>query len=103
MSIAELTEMYNRQDEMRRQEEERRRRDNRDAPVQQEVVDENEEAEEEEEEFPYFSYYRRFRQPMTYEDIIKRAYEGSEGPLLETLQEAMDRPRLGNPVLFGGK
>lgn len=54
-------------------------------------------------DLPYFSYYRRFRQPMTYEDIIKRAYEGSEGPLLETLQEAMDRPRFGNPVLFGGK
>jgi len=62
-----------------------------------------------EDEIPYFSYYRRFRQPMTYEDIIKRAYEGSDGPLLETLQEAMDRPkagidlRLDDPVLFGGK
>ena len=56
-----------------------------------------------EKDLPYFSYYRKFRQPMTYEDIIKRAYEGSEGPLLETLQEAMDRPRFGNPVLFGGK
>jgi len=53
-------------------------------------------------DLPYFSYARRFRQPMTYEDIIRRAYEGSEGPLLETLQEAMDRPRFDNPVLFGG-
>jgi hypothetical protein len=53
-------------------------------------------------DLPYFSYARRFRQPMTYEDIIRRAYEGSEGPLLETLQEAMDRPKFGNPVLFGG-
>lgn len=92
MSIAELTEFYNKQDEMRRQEEERRRRSGRgDQPAPTEVVDETEEAEEKEEEFPYFSYYRRFRQPMTYEDIIRRAYEGSEGPLLETLQEAMDR------------
>lgn len=91
MSIAELTEFYNKQDEMRRQEEERRRRDGRgDQPAPEEVIDETVE-EEEEEEFPYFSYYRRFRQPMTYEDIIRRAYKGSEGPLLETLQEAMDR------------
>jgi len=90
MSIAELTEFYNKQDEMRRQEEARRSRHGRsDQPTPEEVIDETEE--EEEEEFPYFSYYRRFRQPMTYEDIIRRAYEGSEGPLLETLQEAMDR------------
>jgi len=93
MSIAELTEFYNKQDEMRRQEEERRRRDGRgDKPAPAEVVDETTE-EEEEEELPYFAYARRFRQPMTYEDIIKRAYGGSEGTLLETLQEAMDRER----------
>ena len=49
------------------------------------------EEEEEEEQLPYFSYYRRFRQPMTYEDIIRRAYEGSDGPLLETFKEAMER------------
>jgi hypothetical protein len=54
-------------------------------------------------DIPYFSYARKFKKPMTYEEIIKRAYEGSKGPLLETLQEAMDRPRFGNPVLFGGK
>ena len=91
MSIAELTEFYNKQDEMRRQEEERRRRSGRgDKPTPEEVVDET--AEEEDEDIlDYFNYYRRFRQPMTYEDIIKRAYKGSEGPLLETLQEAMDR------------
>ncbi len=94
MSIAELTEFYNKQDEMRKQEEERRRRDGRgDQSAPAEVVDETTEEEEEEEEFPYFSYYRRFRQPMTYEDIIRRAYEGSDGPLLETIQEAMDRER----------
>ena len=60
-------------------------------------------------DIPYFSYARKFKQPMTYEEIIKRAYEGSDGPLLETLQEAMDRPksgidlRLDDPVLFGDK
>ena len=55
------------------------------------ATDETEEEEEEEEQLPYFSYYRRFRQPMTYEDIIRRAYEGSDGPLLETFKEAMER------------
>jgi hypothetical protein len=50
-----------------------------------------EEVAEEEEELPYFSYYRRFQQPMTYEDIIKRAFEGAPGPLLETFQEAKER------------
>lgn len=58
------------------------------APAQ---TTETTEEEEEEEELPYFSYYRRFRQPMTYEDIIRRAYEGSDGPLLETFKEAMER------------
>ena len=61
-----------------------------------------------EDEIPYFSYARRFRQPMTYEDIIRRAYQGSSGPLLESFQEAMnrkedDRPKLSldDPILFG--
>jgi hypothetical protein len=81
-------------------------RDGGDDSAPAEVVDETTEEEEEEEEFPYFSYYRNFRQPMTYEDIIRRAYEGSDGPLLETIQEAMDRkedePKLSldDPILF---
>ena len=91
MSIKELTDMYNRQDEMRRQEEERRRRNRgRDSQTVQEEK-EPEEAAEDEDILDYFNYYRRFRQPMTYEDIIKRAYEGSEGPLLESFQEARER------------
>jgi hypothetical protein len=57
--------------------------------VTEEVTEE--EVAEEEEELPYFSYYRRFQQPMTYEDIIKRAFEGAPGPLLETFQEAKER------------
>jgi len=28
---------------------------------------------------------------MSYEDIVKRAYEGSDDSLLETFQEAIDR------------
>jgi len=96
MSIAELTEFYNKQDEMRRQEEERRNRGGRggrgDQSAPAGAVDETTE-EEEEEELPYFAYARRFKQPMTYEDIIKRAYGGSQGTLLETIQEAMDRER----------
>ena len=72
-------------------EESQRRGDGRgDQPTPEEVIDETEKKEEEE-ELPYFSYYRRFRQPMTYEDIIKRAFEGSPGPLLETIQEAKER------------
>lgn len=92
MSIAELTEFYNKQDEMRRQEEARRDRgDSRPTPVkEEEVVDEETTTEE---ELPFFNWYRRFKQPMTYEDIIKRAYSGSTGPLLETIQEAIDREK----------
>jgi hypothetical protein len=58
------------------------------APV---VAEEVEEEVAEEEELPYFSFYRRFKQPMTYEDIIKRAYEGTTSPLLETFEEAKER------------
>jgi len=58
---------------------------------EEEVVDEGKTTEEE--ELPYFGYYRRFKQPMTYEDIIKRAYGGSTSPLLETIQEAIDREK----------
>jgi hypothetical protein len=55
------------------------------------VAEEVEEEVAEEEELPYFSFYRRFKQPMTYEDIIKRAYEGTTSPLLETFEEAKER------------
>jgi len=55
------------------------------------VIPEEEEEEEEEDILDFFDYYRRFKQPMSYEDIIKRAYEGSSGPLLESFQEAIDR------------
>jgi hypothetical protein len=70
----------------------RDRGDSRPTPVkEEEVVDE--ETTTEEEELPYFGYYRRFKQPMTYDDIIKRAYGGSTSPLLETIQEAIDREK----------
>ena len=52
------------------------------------VTDEEQETTE---ELPYFSYARRFQQPMTYEDIIKRAYEGTDKNLLENLQDAIKR------------
>ena len=91
MSIAELTEMYNRQDEMRKQEEERRRRGGRgnkdDRPDSQETTDDS--TEEEEEDFPYFGFRRRMIQPMDYESIIARAYEGGQGSLLQNLGEAI--------------
>jgi hypothetical protein len=60
------------------------------APVVTEEVEEEEE-EEEENILDFFDYYRRLKQPMSYEDIIKRAYQGSSGPLLESFQEAIDR------------
>ena len=72
------------------EEQTQRSRGNDRSPVS---VVEEEVKEEEEEELPYFAYARRFKQPMTYEDIIKRAYGGSQGTLLETIQEAMDRER----------
>ena len=71
--------------------------------VTEEVV---EEEEEEEDIIDFFDYYRRFKQPMSYEDIIKRAYEGSSGPLLESFQEAKNRKEdesklsLDDPILF---
>ena len=90
MSIAELTEFYNKQDEMRRQEEARRDRgDSKPTPAQEEATEET----ADEEELPYFNWYRKFKLPMTYEDIIKRAYQGSTGPLLETYKEAIDKAK----------
>ena len=90
MSIAELTEFYNKQDEMRRQEEARRDRgDSKPTPTQEEATEET----ADEEELPYFNWYRKFKLPMTYEDIIKRAYQGSTGPLLETYKEAIDKAK----------
>lgn len=57
------------------------------------VVEEEEVIEEEvvpEDEIDFFNWYRRFIQPMSREDILARAYGGSTGPLLETIQEAKD-------------
>jgi len=45
------------------------------------------------EELPYFSYARKFQQPMGYEDIIKRAYQGSDKTMLESLEDAIKRAR----------
>ena len=68
----------------------RRSRDDKSPePVAQEVAEEEEE--EEEDVLDFFNYFRRFKQPMSYEDIVKRAYEGSDDSLLETFQEAIDR------------
>jgi len=71
------------------------------------VTEEVEEEEEEEEDIiDFFDYYRRLKQPMSYEDIIKRAYQGSSGPLLESFQEAKNRKEdesklsLDDPILF---
>jgi len=88
LSIAERMERAKRAREAL--ENQQRRGDRGDKPAPTKVADETTE-EDEEEELPYFAYARRFRQPMTYEDIIKRASEGSEGPLLESLQEGMER------------
>jgi len=60
-------------------------------PVVAEAVEEEEVAEEE--ELPYFSYARKFLQPMTYEEILKRAYGGTSGPTLESFQDAIKRSR----------
>ena len=74
------------------------------APVVTEEVEEEEE--EEEDIIDFFDYYRRLKQPMSYEDIIKRAYQGSSGPLLESFQEAKNREEdesklsLDDPILF---
>jgi len=68
----------------------RRSRDDKSPePVAQEVAEEEEE--EEEDVLDFFNYFRKFKQPMSYEDIVKRAYEGSDDSLLETFQEAIDR------------
>jgi hypothetical protein len=72
------------EDQMRRS-----RDDKSPEPVAQEVAEEEEE--EEEDVLDFFNYFRRFKQPMSYEDIVKRAYEGSDDSLLETFQEAIDR------------
>ena len=91
MSFDERLQALRNQTRLRKEQEERDRRSGRDSQAAPAEIIEEEVPTEEEEELPYFSYYRRFRQPMTYQDIIRRAYEGSDGPLLETLQEAMDR------------
>jgi hypothetical protein len=51
--------------------------------------DDTDTDEEDEDEFDYFSYRRRLMQPMDYESIIARAYEGSDGSLLQNLGEAI--------------
>jgi len=56
-------------------------------------TDTGEDDKDKETDLPYFSYARKFMQPMTYEDIIKRAYEGTSGPLLESFQDAVKRAR----------
>jgi hypothetical protein len=94
MTIEELKEFYDKQDAMRAAEEMRRRDrggDSGGAQAPAVIPEEEEEEEEEEDILDFFDYYRRFKQPMSYEDIIKRAYEGSSGPLLESFQEAIDR------------
>jgi hypothetical protein len=93
MTLEELKDFYDKQDAMRAAEEMRRRDRGGDSGRAQApaVIPEEEEEEEEEDILDFFDYYRRFKQPMSYEDIIKRAYEGSSGPLLESFQEAIDR------------
>jgi hypothetical protein len=93
MTVEELKEFYDKQDAMRAAEEMRRRDRGGDGGQAQApaVIPEEEEEEEEEDILDFFDYYRRFKQPMSYEDIIKRAYKGSSGPLLESFQEAMER------------
>jgi len=56
-------------------------------------TDEDDKDKDKETDLPYFSYARKFMQPMTYEDIIKRAYEGTSGPLLESFEDAIKRAK----------
>ena len=79
-------------DNMKEAEERRKRRrggsDDRNTGVDEEDdTDTNEE--EEEEDLPYFGFRRRMIQPMDYESIIARAYEGGQGSLLQNLGEAI--------------
>jgi hypothetical protein len=79
-------------DNMKEAEERRKRRrggsDDRNTGVdEEEDTDTNEE--EEEEDLPYFGFRRRMIQPMDYESIIARAYEGGQGSLLQNLGEAI--------------
>jgi len=79
-----------RREDMMAEQMKRDRGGDRPKPVVEEEVP-TEEEDTTEEDLGYFDWYRRFKQPMTYEDIIKRAYSGSTGPLLETFQEAKDK------------
>jgi len=57
-----------------------------------------------EKDLPYFSYRRKIEQPMDYDSIIARAYKGSDGPLLQNFQEALEEAReeeMQNIGLFG--
>jgi len=102
MTVEELKDFYDNQDAMRAAEEMRRRDrggDGRQAQAPA-VIPEEEEEEEEENILDFFDYYRRLKQPMSYEDIIKRAYQGSSEPLLESFQEAQNRKK-DEPILFG--
>ena len=101
LSIADRMERAKRAREA--MENQQRRRDGGSQPTPEEPADETEE--EEEEEFPYFSYRRKLMQPMDYESIIARAYEGSDGSLLQNLGEAInerDEKFPGKIELFGG-
>ena len=86
LSIADRMERAKRAREA--MENQQRRRDGGSQPTPEEPADETEE-EEDEDEFDYFSYRRRLMQPMDYESIIARAYEGSDGSLLQNLGEAI--------------
>ena len=57
-------------------------------------------APEENEEYPYFGYQRQFQTPMTFEDLIARAY-GSDPErknMLESFGEMFDRKKRDNKI-----
>lgn len=76
-----------RQKALAEQEKQRDRGGDKKQVVEEEVTEEEVIPED---EIDFFNWYRRFIQPMSREDILARAYGGSTGPLLETIQEAKD-------------
>ena len=106
---ATFEDRLNMYDNMKAAEERRNRGGDKDQGKPTITDEEIPDEEEEEEEFPYFSYRRKLMQPMDYDSIIARAYGGSEGALLENINDAIknrDEKFPGRNITFdtlGGK